>query len=318
VKSGNIPVFIDSQKFDFNMDLDKIESSINENTAAIIATSIFGYPVNLDQLMNLRRKYPHIKIIQDCAHSFRAEYKKRFVNNEGDAALFGLNISKLINSVFGGMVTTDDDNIALSLKKLRSKKVNVPALSKSIKRKLYFAATIPAFSLPIYGFVNLLERSHIIDQFIKYYDEKVIDMPKDFWEGMTNFEASIGIIQVTRYQDIVDKHRRAAIYYKYHLEGNSDLILPPMIDGATYSHYVIQTEKRENIIRRSLRQGVQLGCLIEYSIPEMEAYGSHSESEFPVASKFARTVLNLPLWGGVRIAQRVVKNLKFLKEKQNT
>ena len=101
VHSGNEPVFIDSQEFDFNMNLALVRDAINEKTGAIVATSIFGYPVDLDKLNRLRREFPQVRIIQDCAHSFGAEWNGQPVQRAGDAAIFGLNISKLITSIFG-------------------------------------------------------------------------------------------------------------------------------------------------------------------------------------------------------------------------
>ena len=60
IKSGNEPVFVDSCEMDFNMDLELASEKITEKTGAIIATSIFGYPVNLDTIEYIRKKYPKI------------------------------------------------------------------------------------------------------------------------------------------------------------------------------------------------------------------------------------------------------------------
>ena len=67
VYSGNRPVFVDCGYDSFNMDLDLAEHAITEKTGAIIATSLFGYPVDIDRLESIRRRYPLIHIIQDCA-----------------------------------------------------------------------------------------------------------------------------------------------------------------------------------------------------------------------------------------------------------
>ena len=100
VESGNIPVFIDSDKFDANMNLAQLPKSISERTGAIIATSIFGYPCNLELLDRLREDFgKDIPIIQDCAHSFGAEWKGRPVQKYGLCAFFGLNVSKLVTSI---------------------------------------------------------------------------------------------------------------------------------------------------------------------------------------------------------------------------
>ena len=119
VQSGNKPVFIDSENGGFNMDLDRAEAVIGPRTRALIATSIHGYPVDLDRLDTIRARNTGLIIIQDCAHSFAAKWKGRPVLREGHAAIFGLNISKSMTSIFGGMVTTDDADLARRLRSLR-------------------------------------------------------------------------------------------------------------------------------------------------------------------------------------------------------
>ena len=111
VTSGNRPGFVDSGP-DANARLDQVEAAIGNNSGAFIATSIFGNPVDLDALDQIARRHPGLPIIQDCAHSFICEWNGRPVHRQGIAAIFGLNVSKTMTSIFGGMVTTDDDRLA--------------------------------------------------------------------------------------------------------------------------------------------------------------------------------------------------------------
>lgn len=308
VASGNIPIFIDSQADDYNMDLELVRKSINKKTGAIVATSLFGYPIDLNELDKIRSDYPHIKIIQDCAHSFAAEWKGRAVQKEGSAAVFGLNISKLITSVFGGIVTTDDHELALKLKELRKKRTSPASIRKSIKRFLYLIAVSIAFKEIIYGLVNILERSGLIDRFTKYYDPGKIDMPYDYLMGLSKMEARVGIVQLKKYDNIVTRRRKIAVYYNKNLGNIHQLILPKIVEGATYSHYVVRVSNPNIYIINYLRAGIQLGRLIEYNIPEMPAYGSRNQKEYPNSSRFARTVINLPNYS-TKITAKIAKQL---------
>ena len=104
---------MDCNKNDPNMNLDLIQENITENTKAIIVTSIFGNPINLEKLNKIRERNPKIYVIQDCAHSFLTRSENQETHKQGIAAFFGLNFGKMITSIFGGMITTDDDNLAL-------------------------------------------------------------------------------------------------------------------------------------------------------------------------------------------------------------
>ncbi len=307
VYSGNIPVFVDSQEDDFNMNLDFVPEAITDKTGAIIATSIFGYPVDLDKLDNIRRTYPHIYIIQDCAHSFAAEWKGRTVQKEGNASIFGMNISKLITSIFGGMVTTDDGELLEKLKALRDDRLKPASFAKSICRLLYLIAVYPTFWEPVYGLINRLERSGLLNFFVKYYDESVIDMPADYLEKMSPVEARVGQVQLEKYDAIVAHRRKMAALYHEHLQDISELLLPPLVEGATYSHYVPVVQGRDTVLQQALRKGIQLGWLIEYGIPEMKAYGGHLSTDFPNAAQYALTTINLPLCEGIKVAREVIR-----------
>jgi len=309
VYSGNKPVFVDCAIDDFNMDLDLVEKSINEKTGAIIATSVFGYPVNLDKLDKIRKKYQHIYIIQDCAHSFSAEWKGRPVQCEGVAAVFGLNISKMITSVFGGMITTDDTTTYEKLMDIRARQLEKSGWAKEVKRLMYLAAVYMAFCSPAYLLVNLFERVGLLNMFTKYYDESRIDMPKDYLVAMTTVEARVGIENLKRLKDIYKLRRQAAEYYLQQLKNINGIILPKNLSGATFSHFVIQVEKRDSWLKKGVKKGVQLGQLIEYSIPEMKAYGSLPSERYPNAAKYARCTINLPVFGGEKISRKVISKI---------
>lgn len=297
VLSNNKPIFVDSNQLDFNMDLQQIENKITHNTAAIIATSIFGYPINLDFLKRIKEKHPHIHIIQDCAHSFSAQWNKQPVQTAGVAAIYGLNISKLITSIFGGMITTDDDQIAAELVKLRDTQLSNIRFSKSIYRRLYLMAIYFAFNNQIYGFINWLERNGFLNHFVKYYDESKLTMPKDYLDKLSNIEATIGKIQLTKYDSIIATRSECVKYYNQELQNIVGLRLPPIIEGATYSHYVPQVANRKELLAYALANGVQLGQLIEYSIPEMQYYKQYANNDiYPVAHSLSQSTINLPIY----------------------
>lgn len=308
VYSGNVPVFIDCKQGGFNMDLDRAEMAITETTGAIIATSIFGYPVDLDRLDEIRKRHPHIHIIQDCAHSFAAEWKGRPVQKEGVAALFGLNISKTLTSIFGGMITTNNEDVYQKLKTIRDQKLKRPNWMKSFRRLVYLIAVCPTFWGSVYGLINRLERRGLLNHFVKYYDETRIDMPVDYLEGMCEVEARVGSENVKRYEKIISRRQAAAKYYFDNCPDNDDFRLPPRTTGATYSHFVVQVPNRKMWLQKAIQKGVQLGWLIEYNIPEMRTYGEYN-ADFYFASGYAKSTINLPVWGGEQLAKKILRHI---------
>ena len=312
VTSGNTPVFVDSESGGFNMDLGAAQAAVTDNTAAVIATSIFGYPVDLDALAAFQAAHPQVTVIQDCAHSFDAAWQGRPVQREGMAAIFGLNVSKLLCSIFGGMVSLDDKKLHEKLLQEREAMLSGPGLGKGLRRLAYVNAAWPAFWGPVYGLVNRLERSGRLNRHVQYYDEARIDMPADYLVAMTQVEARVGLANLKRYPRTLRLRQEAAAHYFDHLESRPECVLPPQVQGATYSHFTVLVDEREVLLEAALDRGVQLGQLIEYNIPEMSAYGSGPADVFPRSAGYSRRSVNLPVWGGEQVAAKVLKRLEDL------
>lgn len=297
VKSGNEPVFIDCVPGSANMDLDAAEAAIGPNTGALIATSIYGEPVDLDRLTALAARHPDVVILQDCAHSFAAEWEGRLVQQMGRAAFYGLNVSKLLSSVFGGMVTTDDDDLAARLHVLRDQRLGPASGAKSLRRLLYLLAVIPAFFGPVYGLVDRLRRAGWLDRFTRYYDEGAIDMPADYLQALTPLEARVGLANLRRWPAIVAARRAAAAHYARAFADRPDLRLPAPTPGHTWSHYAVEVANRDARVTRARRCGAELGILIEYNIPDMPAYRDRpGYRDCPEARRRAAGTVNLPVW----------------------
>jgi len=299
VLSGNIPVFVDCEKDHYNMSLNGIHDAITEKTRAIIPTHLFGYPMDVNEVGRIvgeaEKKYGHrIYVIQDCAHSFGAKWKGELVSTFGDAAVFGLNISKIINSIFGGMVITQDKDLAADLRQWRDKYTNEIGLMKTLKRLAYFAAVNVAFNNQIYGIVNWLESKGWLDRFVKYYEEDKIDFPSDWDYYPSEIEARIGLNQLKKYDGIINERRKRAREMIESMHDCEDIRMLPFDEGATFSHIVGKVQDREEWIDRYFNQGKQLGILIEYSIPKLEAYKKFCERETRMADEYAECTINFP------------------------
>jgi dTDP-4-amino-4,6-dideoxygalactose transaminase len=93
----------------------------------------------------------------------------------------------------------------------------------------------------------------------------------------------------------VQLRQENARFYHENLGGVEAWEMPPLVDGATYSHFVIRVQERLPWIDAMRKSGVQLGELIQYSIPEMNAYQEYADGQFPRSSAAAKTTLNLPV-----------------------
>ena len=150
VLSGNKPVFIDCEKDSPNMSLSMLEEAITNETRAVIVTHLFGFPMQVHEvnriIRNAEQKFgTKIYVIQDVAHSFGCKIQGDFVSQHGDIAFYGLNISKIITSTFGGIITTDSEIIASKLKSFRDENFKERSVFGRVFKVIY---SIKTFGYP--------------------------------------------------------------------------------------------------------------------------------------------------------------------------
>ena len=108
VDVGAIPVFIDIKEDDFTIDTSKIEKKITKKTKAIIAVHIYGNPVDIREIVRIKKKFK-ITLIEDCAQAHGAEYNRKKVGTFGDFATFSFYPTKNLSTYGdGGMVSTNN------------------------------------------------------------------------------------------------------------------------------------------------------------------------------------------------------------------
>ena len=126
VLSRNIPVFVDINLKNFNPSVKAICNAITPRTRFVILSHTFGFPQNSKAMENeikkYEKKYKHkLWLINDCAHSFDAKNSNNRVMDYGDATIFGLNISKSITSIFGGITATNSLYLAQKIIRFNKK-----------------------------------------------------------------------------------------------------------------------------------------------------------------------------------------------------
>lgn len=277
--SGNTPCFIDIDLHDYNMNLDAAEAAFNEKTRAIIATHTFGYPQNLDRLEAIvsraEQRYGHkVWLMQDCCHAFGAEWNGRMIGTSGDVAVYAFNVSKIMTSIFGGMLTFQDKALANKVRSWRDSQYHNPHWLKAIQRRLYLLAIYIAFNDAVYGLTWWLEnKTPVLHRLTKsYHMDGKIHFPPDYLDNMMPVEAAVGLAQLQKYPQIVQSRRDNALFYHQHLERREGWHFPPLVTGATYSHYVVRVPNRKSVVDEWAKHGNHLGELIQYSISDLSIY----------------------------------------------
>ena len=116
---GASPVFADVSADTLNLDPDLVSSKITPRTKAILPVDYAGHPVDLEAVRSLAEKH-NLVVIEDAAHALGAEYKGRKIGSASHMTTFSFHPVKHITTGEGGMVTTDDPELAARLRMFRT------------------------------------------------------------------------------------------------------------------------------------------------------------------------------------------------------
>lgn len=119
VRSGATPVLVDSDPVTWNMDVGQIESKITARTKAIMVVHIYGLPVDMNPVLAIAKQYG-LRIIEDAAEMHGQSYRGQPCGSFGDISTFSFYPNKHITTGEGGMIVTDDDELAETCRSLRN------------------------------------------------------------------------------------------------------------------------------------------------------------------------------------------------------
>ena len=117
--AGFVPVFVDVELDTLNINPNKIEAAVTDRSRAIMPVHLMGKPAEMDAVNEIAQKY-NLLIVEDAAEAWGATYKGRNIGSIGHLGAFSLYVAHIITTGEGGIITTDDENYAETLRSLRA------------------------------------------------------------------------------------------------------------------------------------------------------------------------------------------------------
>ena len=177
VRNGLTPVFCDIDPVTFTLDVNKLESLINDKTCAILPIHVYGNICNIEQIERIAHKY-ELKVIYDACHTFGETYKGKSTASFGDASCFSFHATKVFNTIEGGAVCFKEEQLGESLRDLKNFGIHGPeevsAVGANAKMNEFCAAM---------GICNL---RHIDEEIAKR--KKVTERYREHLEGVEGIQ----------------------------------------------------------------------------------------------------------------------------------
>ncbi len=294
---GATPVFVDICPKTLNMDPARLEAAITPRTRAIMAVEAFGNPAYMDRYAQIAARH-EIILLEDSCEALGATQNGRACGSFGRAGAFGFYPNKQITTGEGGMLVTDDSALADTVRSLRNQGRD----------------SFPTSDGPGEGPRLGAWLAH----------QRV-----GFNFRMSEVSAAIGVGQMERFDEIIERRTRVAAMYIERLAASEHVVLPTVLPGSepTWFVFVVRlaagytSEERDRVIaglrNHEIGSAPYFPC-IHLQPPYQERFGFR-QGMFPIAESVAGRTIALPFFGGMtaREIDLVCQTLEVMLSREN-
>jgi dTDP-4-amino-4,6-dideoxygalactose transaminase len=272
---GARPVLVDCRTDDLNIDVDRIEAAISNNTKAIIPVHIAGRPCAMDQIMAIAQRHG-LRVIEDAAHALPASHQGRKVGVIGDITCFSFYATKTITTGEGGMATTDNPEWAQRMRMMSLHGISHDAWNRYTKEgSWYYEVIYPGF---------------------KY--------------NLTDLAAAIGVEQLKKCDQLYESRRRIARCYDETFADLPEIQIP--ISASNDQHawhlYIIQLQlERLKIDRAQFINALSdhnIGTSVHFIPLHLHPFYrdtfAYRLTDFPQASSAFERIISLPIYPSMK------------------
>lgn len=265
------PVLVDCAQDTLNIVPELIEQALSPRTKAIVPVHFAGHPCEMDKILAIARAH-NLRVIEDAAHALPARYRGKMVGGISDVTCFSFYATKNITTGEGGMVTTDDPDVAARIRTMSLHGLSRDAWNRyAAEGSWYYEILYPGF---------------------KY--------------NLTDIAAAMGLAQLQKCERFWKARDHLATLYEEGFRDVPELICPRAVPHVQHAWhlYVIQLDlHRLRIGRNEFIQRLQqerIGCSVHF-IPlhlhpyYRDAFG-HRPADFPTANRVFERIVSLPLY----------------------
>lgn len=199
---GGRVIFCDIDMKTFNLDVSKLDGLVTSRTRAVLPVHLFGLAAEMDRVLDFAHRH-NLWVVEDAACGFGSRYRDQHVGTFGNTGCFSFHPRKAITTGEGGMVTTQDDELADKLRRLRDHGAAMSDLQRHLGARPYLLADHPDAG----------------------YNQR-----------MTDLQAALGAAQMDRANDIIAERQSLAKIYDDAFKDLDWLKVPANVDGLEHSY----------------------------------------------------------------------------------
>jgi len=299
---GAKPIYVDIEPITFNINVDLLREKITSNTKAIIAQHTYGYPCDMDAIMDIAG-CNNIPVIEDCCLALGSRYKGKMAGTFGKAAYFSFQWNKPYTTGLGGMAITSDNNLAEKIESLCAGE-----MCKPLRKEVFMLwMQLVVYRLFVYPKTTALAQS-----LFRYLTKKGAvlgssstsefrpEQACDFFKDASCVQARCGLRQLKKIEHNIAHRREMTQLYDELLaetgwparQYDTSIMQPVMV------RYPVRIAEKDKALAEAANAGIELGSWFECPLhpieTPMEAY-DYEVGMCGEAEKASNEVVNLPL-----------------------
>ena len=298
---GARPVYVDIEPATCNIDPDLIEAKITPRTRLIVAQHTYGYPAEMDAILDIAGRHG-LAVVEDSCLAVGSTYKGRRTGHFGRAAFWSFQWNKTFTTGIGGMIATDDAELAAKIEHLIREEACRPGFREvamlSAERLVHRALVFPRTIMMIQSvFRWMVDHRLLVGSSATAEYRQAAD--RDFFKAMSAGQGRAGCRGVRRLDANVAHRRHMAKVYDALLDerGWPRPKVPGHVDPVLV-RYPVRVADKAAAVALAMRKRVELGTWFEsplhQALVSLDKYDYHA-GMCPNAEKATREMVNLPL-----------------------
>lgn len=271
VHLGATPVLVDVRASDHTIDPSAIEAAFTPRTRAVIPVHFGGLPCDMDEIVSLARSRD-VKVVDDAAHCFPATYRGRSVGTLADISCFSFYAIKTITTGEGGAAVTENDEWAARMRMMSLHGLSGAAWKRYLDGgKWYYEIEEPGY---------------------KY--------------NMTDIQSAIGLVQLQRARELLDRRRRIADAYDAAFGDEEAFELPARRSDRDHAHHLYVLKLRPGVLRVGRDEFITelgragVGASVHFIPLHLHPYYrrrfGYAPSDLPTALELYERSISLPIY----------------------
>ena len=296
---GATPVFCDVELDTYNIDPSQIEEKITDKTKAIVCVHLFGNACKMDEINDIAKRH-NLYVVEDAAQAINSQYKGKNVGNLGDVACFSFFPTKNLGCFGdGGMITTNDDDLATIIRALKVHGSGENGMK--------------AYAILNDEEVEVVEQNsgdNTVYNPLKYYNYLIGHNSR-----LDEIQAAILRIKLKHLDEYTENRRSISHKYIDALKDTS-LVMPTETEGGkhVFHLFILQSENREEIESKLKEKGIATGTYYKVPMHLQKAFNDlgYKKGDFPNAEYLSERTFAIPLFPEMNDEEReyIINSIK--------